>query len=378
MATSLYVHVPFCTHICYYCDFNKVYLSGQPVDAYIEAVGRELALRMKDQTAPLRTIYIGGGTPTALSAGQMQRLLSLIEEHASAFADEMEYTVEVNPDEVDPELLKIMSTKGVNRLSIGVQTFEPELLKTIGRTHSPSQVEETIQLARSYGFDNISIDLMFGLPKQSLANWQETLKKATELAVPHISAYSLKVEEKTMFYNWWRNGRLPLLTQEEEAKMYEVLENETHANGLNMYEISNFARPGFESAHNRTYWLNQEYIGVGAGAHGYLNRERYENTGPVSHYINQAEAGDYPVREHHLLTEIEQMEEQMFMGLRMIEGVNKDMFYQTFGQTVDDVFSAAKEELTSQELLEETPTHVRLTKKGKLLGNEVFERFLLG
>ncbi|WP_240376574.1 radical SAM family heme chaperone HemW [Bacillus piscicola] len=379
-AEAIYVHIPFCTHICYYCDFNKVFIKDQPVDDYIEALRREIADAFSNEAdpSPIHSVYIGGGTPTALNVEQLERVVSSIKEFAPLdTTKELEFTVEVNPGEADREKFQIMKRAGVNRLSIGVQSFDNELLKKIGRAHSSDEAVQTVELAKSVGFDNISLDLMFGLPGQTLSVWKETIAKALSLHIPHFSAYSLKIEKKTRFYNWYQRGELQPLSEDLEADMYETLDHELTKAGYTAYEISNFARPGYESRHNKTYWKNDEYYGFGAGAHGYINSIRYANVGPVPHYIKAVNEERNPAREKHQVPVTEKMEEEMFMGLRMKAGVDKERFRRKYGRSCFDVFGSVIPELLNSGLLAETEQSIHLTEKGKLLGNEVFAKFLL-
>ncbi len=376
MVKAAYIHIPFCEQICHYCDFNKVFLKNQPVDQYVETVLMEIQ-RTGESTGyeALRTLYIGGGTPTALSAAQLERLLSGISAHLPLEQIE-EWTVEVNPDSSEQEKLEVMKAYGVNRLSIGAQTFEPELLKAIGRTHSANSVFEAIERSRAVGFSNLSIDLMFGLPGQTPELFAGTIQQAIALGIEHISAYSLKVEAKTVFYNLQRKGKLSLPPEDDEVQMYEQLRTISEANGLRQYEISNFARRGFESQHNRIYWDNEEYFGFGAGAHGYVNGTRYQNHGPIAKYINAVREGRPPYLQKHDVTEIERLEEAMFMGLRLVDGLNERRFQQRYGYSFFELYRQEINELIAKKLLAYEQGALKLTEKGLLLGNEVFEKFI--
>ncbi len=269
MARGVYIHIPFCHQICNYCDFNKFYFKNQPVDEYIEALGKEMELATKKNPESFRhieTIFLGGGTPTALSPQQLDKLLTLIRTYIP-MNSVTEFTSEANPDELSVEKLQVLFDGGVNRLSMGVQSFNQELLQKIGRTHSNEHVYKTTALAKKIGFQNISIDLMYGLPGQTMAQWKDSLEKALALDLPHFSAYSLIVEPKTIFYNQYAKGKLLLPTEDLEADMYDVLMQQMELHGLQQYEISNFAKPGYHSEHNKIYWDNDEYAGFGAGAH---------------------------------------------------------------------------------------------------------------
>ncbi|ABO67788.1 MULTISPECIES: radical SAM family heme chaperone HemW [Geobacillus] len=376
MATSAYFHIPFCAHICHYCDFNKVFAAGQPIDDYLQAMDKEMEWTAAEFGSQLKTLFIGGGTPTVLEPVQLGRLLESIHKHFQFHPQTAEFTVEANPDGLTKEKLAILRDAGVNRLSIGVQAFDDELLQAIGRTHRRGDAERAVAMAREAGFENISLDLMYGLPGQTLEQFLADLETAFSLHVPHLSAYSLIIEPKTIFYNEWRNGRLRLPGEEAEAVMYEAAMERTVAHGYQQYEISNYAFPGFESQHNLVYWNNEEYYGIGAGAHSYIDGVRRANIGPIRHYIEKVERGEWPHRDVHRLTFREQMEEEMFLGLRKTEGVSKARFRQKFGREMSDMFGEAIRREIENGRLEETATHVRLTKRGKLLGNEVFAAFL--
>ncbi|MED4122519.1 radical SAM family heme chaperone HemW [Halalkalibacterium halodurans] len=376
MPKAAYIHIPFCEHICYYCDFNKFYLKNQPVNEYLQALETEMAMVVAEQpTKSLQTLYVGGGTPTALTADQLAQLLASIK-RTLPLSDLEEFTFEVNPDSIDEEKLDVLRSYGVDRLSIGVQAFQPLLLKEIGRTHDQKSVEQAVEKSRQAGFANLSLDLMLGLPKQTPEMFAETLKEAFALEVEHLSCYSLKVEAKTVFYNRQRQGRLTLPPEDDEVKMYRQLCYETEKHGFTQYEISNFAKKGYESRHNLVYWNNDEYYGFGAGAHGYVGGVRYMNHGPLPKYLQAIEEGRRPVFESHHVSRVEQMEEQMFLGLRKRSGVEERVFVERFGVSMFSLYEKQIAQLVARCLLERTDDRVRLTDEGLLLGNEVFEQFL--
>lgn len=380
MARGVYIHIPFCHQICNYCDFNKVFFKNQPVDEYIEALGREMEMtvaQMPEAFSNIETIFLGGGTPTALSAKQIEKLLSLITKHIP-MSSVKEFSSEANPDELTIDKLQALYNGGVNRLSMGVQSFDQSLLKKIGRTHSNEHVYETIQNAKNVGFKNISIDLMYGLPGQTMEQWQETLEKALALKLPHYSAYSLIVEPKTIFYIQYAKGKLHLPTEDLEADMYGVLMNTMEAHGLKQYEISNFANEGYESTHNKIYWDNDEYAGFGAGAHGYLEGVRYSNVAPIKKYIDTVMAGERPLLHEHEVTGDEKLEEQMFLGLRKSAGVTHEEFEVKFSQPMVSIYEKIIDQLLEEQLIELDAEGIRLTRKGRFIGNEVFQRFLVG
>ena len=272
---------------------------------------------------------------------------------------------EANPDELTTEKLEALYAGGVNRLSMGVQSFDQGLLEKIGRTHSNDHVYETIEKAKAVGFKNISIDLMYGLPGQTMEQWQSTLGQALALNLPHYSAYSLIVEPKTIFYIQYAKGKLHLPTEDLEADMYDELMRR------------NFAHEGFYSTHNKIYWDNDEYAGFGAGAHGYLAGVRYSNHGPIKKYIEMVMSGARPLLHEHTVTPEEKLEEQMFLGLRKTSGVTHAEFEVKFAQPMAVRYKKTIQQLVKDGLLEHDEIGVRLTRKGRFVGNEVFQHFLL-
>ncbi|MGE8206187.1 radical SAM family heme chaperone HemW [Heyndrickxia sp. NPDC080065] len=374
---SAYIHIPFCEHICYYCDFNKVFLKGQPVEDYIDKLLYEMKLTLTTfPTDELKTIFVGGGTPTVLNEAQLEKLCKGIYSILPLKKDG-EFTFEANPGDLSIEKLKILKEYGVNRLSFGVQSFNDELLKKIGRTHTVNEVYKTINKAQKCGFNNISIDLIYGLPSQTEKDFQDTLNKALELNLPHYSSYSLIVEPKTIFYNLMKKGKLHLPSEESDANMYSMLMDGMIKNGYTQYEISNFSKPGFESRHNLVYWNNQEYYGFGAGAHSYVYGKRRANIGPIKKYIETLQDKRLPIFEENSLTKREMMEEQMFLGLRKNIGVSISEFHYKFNDDLLIVFEKPINEMVQKGWLEMKDGYVRLTREGRFLGNEVFQAFLV-
>ncbi|MFP3418453.1 radical SAM family heme chaperone HemW [Bacillus sp. SIMBA_154] len=374
---AAYIHIPFCEHICHYCDFNKFFIKTQPVDEYLAALEKEMQHTIEQKgEQELKTIFIGGGTPTSLTVSQLDQLMDSIQRVLKPTKNLIEFAVEANPDELSLDKLHVLKSAGVNRLSFGVQTFEDDLLKKIGRVHQQKDVLTSFERARTVGFDNISLDLMFGLPHQEKHHVMNSLETAFSLGAEHYSVYSLIVEPKTVFYNLMQKGKLHLPPQEREAEMYELVMDEMERHGLKQYEISNYAKPGFESQHNLTYWSNEGYFGFGAGAHGYVDGIRNVNAGPVKHYLELIEQTGFPYKETHQVTKAEQIEEEMFLGLRKIEGVKSTHFQAKYGAMPEALFSTVLEELEEKGLIVQDDIGIRLTRKGKLLGNEVFQAFL--
>jgi len=373
---AVYIHIPFCTNKCHYCDFNSYVLKGQPVHEYLDALEREMeATARAVPPGVIRTVFVGGGTPTVLTPEQMERFLASVRAYFPSLAPDYEFTMEANPGTTDAEKLQAMREGGVNRLSFGVQSFDSGLLHAIGRIHSVDDVYRSIDNARAAGFDNVSIDLIFGLPNQTPQQMSDTLDKALELKLPHHSIYNLKVEENTLFHTLYERGELPLPKEEDEVAMFHLIMDRMRAAGYEQYEISNFAKPGFESKHNTVYWRNESYYGLGAGAHGYVKGRRHVNVKGVQPYIDATKDG-LPVLEQDEVSEREAMEDFMMVGLRLLRGVDRADFEAQFGRSLDATFGATIDRLTKQGLLEPTMAGYRLTRSGILLGNEVFGAFL--
>ena len=370
--SSAYVHIPFCTQICYYCDFSKVFIKNQPVDAYLEHLIQETR---SYEIGKLRTLYIGGGTPTALSAQQLAYLLTELPK-VMDLSELEEFTIEANPGDLDPDKIAVLKDSQVNRVSLGVQTFDNKMLKKIGRSHKEQDIYDNIRHLKQAGFNNISIDLIYALPGQTMDQVKENVAKAIDLDIPHMSLYSLILENHTVFMNRMRRGKLPLPKEELEAEMFEYIIEELEKAGFEHYEISNFSKPGFESQHNLVYWDNAEYYGLGAGASGYVNGIRYKNHGPIRHYLEAVEAGKARITEEHLTLE-EKMEEELFLGLRKKTGVSKARFEEKFGVSFDQRYGQVVASLTEQGLLVPDDKQVRMTKRGLFLGDTVAEKFIL-
>ncbi|MCM3091402.1 MULTISPECIES: radical SAM family heme chaperone HemW [unclassified Cytobacillus] len=376
MIKAAYIHIPFCEHICHYCDFNKVYLKNQPVGEYLNSIDKEMDLALRETPASrLDSIFVGGGTPTALNEKQLDQLCSIIKRQLP-YDQFTEYTFEANPGDLSKEKLQILHDAGVNRLSFGVQTFNDELLKRIGRSHRTKDVFQSIDAAKQVGFDNISIDLIYSLPGQTLQDFKDTLQTSFTLDIDHYSGYSLIIEPKTVFYNLMRRGKLPVPGEDVEAEMYDLLMEQMDKHGFAQYEISNFAKPGYESRHNITYWDNESYFGFGAGAHGYVDGNRRSNHGPLKKYMEPIENGQLPILEEHKVPQEEQMEEEMFLGLRKTEGVSISRFKKKFGKNPLEHFEVQIKQHSEKELIIVGEEYIKLTRQGRFLGNEVFQSFI--
>ncbi|WNS74357.1 radical SAM family heme chaperone HemW [Bacillus sp. DTU_2020_1000418_1_SI_GHA_SEK_038] len=376
MIKAAYIHIPFCEHICHYCDFNKVFLEGQPVDEYLNSLNKEMELQLiKSPADQLNSIFVGGGTPTALNEQQLDKLCRIIRDRLP-YNEQTEFTFEANPGDLSEEKLCILYEAGVNRISFGVQTFNEELLKKIGRVHRAKDVFQSVEAAKKIGFENISIDLIYSLPGQTVSDFRETLDTSFTLDIDHYSGYSLIIEPKTVFYNLMRKGKLQSPGEDAETEMFKILMEEMDKNGFKQYEISNFSKPGFESKHNLTYWNNEWYYGFGAGSHGYVNGKRVSNHGPLKKYMDSLKMGKLPIFEENRVTRTEQIEEEMFLGLRKTSGVAISRFIEKFGENPVELFEAELKELIAREWIIVTENQIQLSQKGRYLGNEVFQFFL--
>ena len=371
--TSAYIHIPFCTQICYYCDFSKVFIKNQPVDEYLSGLMEEV--KFYDLPA-LRTLYIGGGTPSALSADQLEYLLTNLENLLDLSQLE-EFTIEANPGDLTADKIEVLKKSKCNRVSLGVQTFDDRMLKKIGRSHNQAQIYETIASLKAAGFHNISIDLIYALPGQTMEQVKDNVAKALELDIPHMSLYSLILENHTVFMNRQRRGNLHLPNEDVESDMFDYILRELEKNGFEHYEISNFTKPGFESRHNLMYWDNTEYYGLGAGASGYLDGMRYRNRGPIQHYLKAIREKGHSRLHEEFLSKTEQMEEEMFLGLRKKTGVSIERFEEKFGISFEERYGQVVRDLINEGLLQEENHWLRMTKKGLFLGDTVAERFII-
>ncbi len=373
---AVYIHIPFCTNKCFYCDFNSYVLKDQPVMDYLRALDREMELTVK-HTPPgvIKTIFVGGGTPTVLKPDEMAYFLKSVRTHFPQWDENIEFSMEANPGTTDKDKLAVMKEGGVNRVSFGVQAFQNELLSGIGRIHNVDDVYRSLENARSAGLHNLSVDLMFGLPNQTVDMLRESIGKALELNLPHYSIYSLKVEENTLFHTLFNKNKLPLPSEEDELEMYLLLMSTMEAAGYGQYEISNFAKPGMESRHNITYWRNEDYYGLGAGAHGYVKRQRHMNIKGVNPYIEASHSG-LPRLDTFQISAQEAMEDFMMVGLRMREGVSDQAFRAQFGKSLQDIFAGSLKKMLAAGLIEQDGDTYRLSKQGILFGNDVFGEFV--
>lgn len=370
---SLYIHIPFCAKKCNYCDFNS-YVAPELVPPYLEALRKEILLYSHIER-PVKTIYIGGGTPTVLSEIDLETLIDWIMRHFH-IKHGIEFTVEANPGTLSRRKLLVLKKLGVNRLSLGLQAYQDRLLRMMGRIHSAKEFEECFKMAREAGFDNINADVIFGLPGQTVSDFMETLEYLTTFSPEHISCYSLTVEKGTIFFEMQERGLLQLPTEEEERDMYHKAVEYLTGHGFIHYEISNFAVPGRTSRHNTACWKYEDYLGLGAGAHSFMDGCRFCNHPSPDEYINSLSQGILPVESKEYLDAREQQAEFCFLGLRLLEGLDKRVFRRRFGKDIHEIYDSAVRKLSSSGLLEEDDTHIKLSPKGLDLANEVFVEFL--
>lgn len=416
MALSLYVHIPYCQHKCGYCDFNSHAGSDRgEQERYVEALLAEMDLwagRPEVAGQQVATLFVGGGTPTLLEGRLLARVLDGVRERFSLTPD-AEVTVEANPGTVDVEgeKLHLAFRAGANRISFGAQARQPHLLRRLGRIHDAGQVEQAVAAARRAGFTNLNLDLMYGLPGQSPADFRETLEWALSLGPTHISAYSLIVEEGTPFFVDYEAGRLALPSEDAEEAMFAEGKALLEAAGFEHYEVSNYARPGYRSRHNQVYWRNEHYLGLGCGAHSFLKlaaplpnlgaprpaltasrvqrgsqvetepglpgeQYRFWNLKHPGTYRAALERGQLPVEAGEVISTAGEMAETMIMGLRLLEGVSRQRFQERFGRSIEAAYGPAVGRLIGQGLLEWRGDRLRLTPRGLRLGNQVWEEFL--
>ena len=375
---GVYIHIPFCRQKCSYCDFPSVAGHEADMEAYTDALCKELAAKGAELSArgKASTIYIGGGTPTALPVPLLARIIQT----ATAvlpLTDECEFTVEANPGTVTLETMTMLSTLGVNRVSIGAQVFDDAILKRIGRIHTSQDIRDAVRWARAALIVNVSVDLMYGLPGQTMDILKWSVGSSMDLAVTHISVYGLTVEDGTPFAREKAAGTLNLPSDEEEEEMYDYLAETLPQFGFRRYEISNYARHDFLCRHNLGYWQDRPYFGFGAAAHSYFDGRRVSNTNDIAAYIKAVNSGASAAHTEETVTREKHIEEFCFLALRTAEGVNREAFSKTFGCKVESLYQKAIDELKEKKFLEETPTHYRLTPLGMKFGNQAFAAFLL-
>lgn len=370
---SLYIHIPFCKQKCFYCDFPSYARIDHLREDYVKALCKEI--KEKNITHNIKSIFIGGGTPSYLSSEDLKILLETI--NTLNLDKNIEFTIECNPGTIDEEKLIVMKDGGINRISMGLQAVQNSILKEIGRIHSYKTFEENFKLARKVGFDNINVDLMFGLPNQKLEEWKESLELITNLGADHISAYSLIVEEGTPFYKLWERNKLILPSEEDEREMYKITKEILNNSGYEQYEISNYAKNGKECFHNKVYWKLEEYIGLGSASSSYYEGKRIKHIEDVTEYIERINSNQSVIQEIIENSIEDNMEEFMFMGLRLIEGIKIEEFNRKFGINILDIYKESVENNIKKELLVIENGYIKLTEKGIELSNSVMSDFIL-
>lgn len=366
---GVYIHIPFCIKKCDYCDFISYCNKQDLVEEYIEKLKEEINIELNKMEYKIKTIYIGGGTPSSVDSKYIVDILNVIKEKYNI--DNVEITIEVNPGTITKEKLLDYKTVGINRLSIGLQETNNELLKQIGRIHKYEEFLETYNLARQIGFKNINVDLMIGLPNQSVSDIKNSLNKIINLNPEHISVYSLILEEGTKLYKKYEENKIELPDEELERNMYWYVKNTLENNGYMHYEISNFAKDGYESKHNISCWKQEEYIGFGINAHSYIDSVRYSNTESIEEYI---EDFDKIVHEKQVIEDMQK--EYMLLGLRKIEGISVQEFKNKFGDNPIFLFRNELSKLVEEDLLEVDGDIIKLTNKGLDLANQVWQEFI--
>ena len=371
---GLYIHIPFCRQKCLYCDFPSWAGKEDEMEGYVDALTKEIQNRSREYPdRKVVSVFFGGGTPTTLSIPMLERLMGAV--FASwDVAEDAEITTEANPGTLDGEMAAALKKMGFNRLSMGVQAWQNRLLKELGRIHTIESFQENYKAVRKAGFANVNTDLMFALPGQTMEDWQETVKNIAALEPEHISAYSLILEEGTPFFDRYEKGELEPAAEELDREMYHWAVEYLVEMGYEQYEISNFAKAGRQSRHNRIYWQAEEYLGLGLGSHSYMNGERFHNTYDLREYIEGE--GFFWKEDAEGIAAEDALAEFMFLGLRLTEGVSFGRFRERFGQGMKNIYGSQIEELVKEGLLEEDERGIRLTKKGVDVSNYVFEKFL--
>ncbi len=374
---GIYVHIPFCKRKCYYCDFISYANKEECIEEYIETLKKEIKQEANKKEYEITTIYIGGGTPSFINAKYIEEIINTIKENYR-IAQKPEVTIEINPGTVNKEKLQIYKKIGINRISIGLQSTNNELLKQIGRIHTYKEFYNCYQNARKVGIQNINVDLMLGLPNQTLQDLEESINTVISLNPEHISLYSLIVEENTKMQEMVEKRQVTLPEEDLEREMYWKAKKELEQNGYVHYEISNFAKIGYESKHNMNCWLQKEYLGFGVAAHSYFNGKRYCNTNSIKEYCENIKEGNLIKNRTicEIQTEEDKKKEYMLLGLRKIEGVNIQDFKNKFTQNPIYLFRNELEKLVQQELIEIDLNQIKLTNKGLDLANLVWEEFV--
>lgn len=373
---GLYIHIPFCVSKCKYCDFNSYKLDLDEKRKYLNALQNEMEFYKEEIRGKyIDTIFIGGGTPSILTQDEIKFLFDNIKNNFEIKKD-AEITMECNPGTLTINKLKVMKKCGVNRLSIGLQAVQNEHLEYIGRIHTYEEFEKNYIQAKEIGFENINIDLMYALPNQKKEDWIESLEKIVKLEPSHISAYSLILEENTELFDMYQRNEFKLLDEDTDIEMYEYTINYLKSHGYNQYEISNYAKLGFECQHNILYWKCENYVGLGASASGYLNGTRYNNLCELDKYEEIIHSGKKPIEWEEKLSIKDKIEESIFLGLRMNEGIKFKDFQEKFNFDFEKEYKNEINRLEKMELIDIDKYRMKLTQKGREISNSVFVEFI--
>ena len=388
---GLYVHIPFCVKKCKYCDFNSYKMDIDSKKRYIEDLKIEMELYSNklykdnkyknkeccslNKNDKITSIFVGGGTPSILTSDEIREVFISIKEMFD-IDENAEITIECNPGTLTLEKLKTMKEIGINRLSIGLQAIQEKHLNFIGRIHTYEEFEKNYKDALSVGFKNINVDLMYSLPNQTLCDWKETLEKVVHLNPTHISAYSLILEEGTELYNMYESNKFELIDENVDIEMYEYTINYLKSKGYNQYEISNYSKEGYNCEHNILYWECEHYIGIGAGASGYINENRYNNVESLEDYHLSLVKREKPIQENEILSKKDMIEEKIFMGLRMNKGIKFEDFKKKFGIDFREKYNKQIEMLLARKLINQSFEGIQLTQKGREISNSVFIEFM--
>lgn len=372
---GIYIHIPFCVSKCIYCDFTSI-TDKKKIEKYFNYLLEEIKMYKSIlKEYKIKTIYIGGGTPSFVNEKYIKKVINEIKKY-NDFSDDIEFTIEVNPGSINEEKLKEYISLGINRLSIGLQSTNDNMLKTIGRVHTFHDFKEKYSLARRLGINNISLDLMFGLPSQELNDFIKSIERVIDLSPEHISAYSLKVERGTKLYDLVKNKKLLLPTEELDRKMYEILINKLESNGYNLYEISNFSKKGYESKHNLSYWNRKEYLGLGISAHGFISDERYGNENSFEKYFKKIDQGKKPINEINKIYEDEALFEEIMLNLRLTKGINIEEISRKYSIDFLKEYNEIIEELLNDGLIKIKDNYLFIPKEYLSLSNSIIEKFI--
>jgi oxygen-independent coproporphyrinogen-3 oxidase len=373
---GLYIHVPFCVQKCNYCDFNSFKIKGNDKKEYLDAIEKEMKLYSDEfKNKQFDSVFFGGGTPSILNIEELKRLVGSVFKNFN-IKETAEVSMECNPGTINKEKLIHMKELGINRLSIGLQAIQNHHLKYIGRIHSYEEFEKNYLEAKEVGFDNINIDLMYALPNHNKEEWKESLDKIISLNPSHISAYSLILEEGTKLHEMYDNEEFSLLDEDTDIEMYNYTINKLKENGYNQYEISNYSKEYKECKHNIIYWKCDNYLGLGPGASGYIGDIRYNNISDLNEYNHKISQNIKPIEEETILSEKDKIEEFIFMGLRMNEGISLKVFKERFNISIEDIYKEPIEKLIASKLLELDKDNLKLTQKGREISNTVFIEFI--